>query len=174
MGPDVSSLAAPMSTALTENRCRVHSNSRPPVPHSASKYQSMKHQAFRLLQASIVRRSSTATARAGCTESASCSWSHPINTTAHDRLTASGSIRSTPQSPFRPRSGSLGHQCLPLDRRWQGRPSNQCLSDAAGPLGGSSEVEHDGRGSEEYMQQTSQVCGSFQYMAAYKCATAHF
>ena len=172
MWPDGSSIAAPISTSLAEHRCRVHSKGGPPGRHSVSKHQSTKPRASCLLQASIARRSSRASEQAGCAESASCSWSHPVYTSAHDRHTAVASIRSTPQSPVMPQNGSLGHQCLPLDRRWQCRPSIQCISDAAGSLGGSSEAEHDGRSSGEYMQQkqASQVCGSSQYMAAYQDA----
>ena len=156
MGLDGSSLAAPVSTVLTRNRCPLHSRSMSSVPHSASSYQSTQKRGAGMLQASLAIRPRRASVRHGSSEPASCSWPHRPCTIAHDRFGALPGLRGTPQSPAKPHSSSLGHQCLPLDRRWQGRPSIHCISDAVGPLGGSSEAGHDARSSEEHSMQHAQ------------------
>ena len=157
-----SSSAAPISSVLTGNRCPLHSRANSLVPHSVSKYQRMQHQDSCMLQAPIAARLRRTSVRPSYPEPASCGWPNSPYTIAHDRLIMIASIGRTPCGPATSHSGSLVHQCLPLDRRWQGRPSVQCLSDAVGPIGGSSEAEHDGTSSQERSMQehASQVCGS--------------
>ena len=159
---DASTIAASTCTALTGTRCLVRSGAMPLTPYSTSVKQVMQHGASCTFQASIAGRMQRAS-RPGSSESSGCSWPIRPWPIAYERHTASASIKATSQHPAVLQGDSLRHRCLPLDRRWQGQASIHCLSDAVGPLAGSSEAECDGRSSDghsEQQAQASQVCGS--------------
>ncbi len=148
MGPDASR-AASVPSALTENRCLVHSRARSIVPHIASNSSRMQHRTSSALHASRARPSLRGLSRPECGNSSR----FPPCTIVYNKHRALPSISCTHERPATSHSSSLRHRCLPLDRRWQGRPLVGCLSDAVGPVAGSNETVHDAHEEHSMKQQ---------------------
>ena len=145
--------AVPPASTNTINSCLVHGYCRPVMRHSALYARFKMQQLPDQLQTWATRRTSSlegAVSMYSFAEYGNRKRPTQPCTTAFHRHRASPSTSSTLQLPAVPQRSSVRHRCPPLDRRWQGQRPLDCLSDAVGPLAGSSEVAHSSQGDEEH------------------------